>query len=139
MRRRATTRAFRHGYGAGLWTRGDDKPVYTYAWTHAPPGPGHDTRGAFHGSEIYYAFNSLDAVDRPWTAEDRRIAGTMSSYWANIIATGDPNGPGLPAWPRYSAAVPQVMELGEHFAPIPVASPAKIAFWRRFFATQTAW
>jgi para-nitrobenzyl esterase len=122
-----------------LWTQGDAKPVYTYAWTHAPPGPGHDMRGAFHGSEIYYAFDSLDAVDRPWTAEDRRIAETMSSYWANIVATGDPNGPGLPAWPRYSAAVPQVMELGERFGPIPVASPAKIAFWRQFFATQTAW
>ncbi len=122
-----------------LWTPGDDKPVYTYAWTHAPPGPSHDMRGAFHGSEIYYAFDSLDAVDRPWTEQDRSIAETMSSYWANIIATGDPNGPGLPVWPRYSPKAPLVMELGDHFAPIPVASPAKIAFWKRFFATQTAW
>jgi para-nitrobenzyl esterase len=122
-----------------LWTQGDDRPVYTYFWTHAPPGPGHDMRGAFHGSEITYAFDSLDAVDRPWTADDRRIATLMSSYWSNIIRTGDPNGPGLPAWPRYSPRVPQVMALGDHFGPIAIASPAKIAFWKRFYATQPAW
>jgi para-nitrobenzyl esterase len=122
-----------------LWTTGDDKPVYTYFWTHAPPGPSHDMRGAFHGSEIYYAFDSLDAVNRPWTDDDRRIAESMSSYWANIIKNGDPNGTGLEAWPRYDAAVPQVMELGDHFGPIPVANAATIAFWKRFYATQPAW
>lgn len=121
------------------WRPGTDKPIHTYFWTHAPPGPGHDLRGAFHGSEIPYAFNSLDAVDRPWTADDRRIAETMSSYWANIIKTGDPNGPGLPQWPAYDPDVPQVMELGDHFGPIPVADRAHIRFWEDFFATQKAW
>lgn len=121
------------------WTKGVGRPVYTYFWTHAPPGPDHDLRGAYHGSEIFYAFDSLDAVDRPWSADDRRIAGVMSSYWANIIKTGDPNGPGLPAWPRYDPRVPQVMELGDRFGPIPVADHARIAFWQRFFATQPAW
>lgn len=122
-----------------LWTKGDDKPVYTYFWTHAPPGPGHDMRGAFHGSEIYYAFDSLDAVDRPWTDEDRRIASTMSSYWANIIKTGNPNGAGLPQWPRFNPRTPNVMELGDHFGPFEIASPVKISFWEQFLATQKAW
>lgn len=60
----------------------------------------------------------------------------MSSYWANIIIRDDPNGPGLPAWPRYDPVVPQVMELGKHFGPMAIADPAKIAFWKRFFQTQ---
>jgi para-nitrobenzyl esterase len=122
-----------------LWTPGSPLPVYTYFWTHAPPGPDHDMRGAFHGSEIAYVFDSLDVVNRPWTDQDRRIAHQMSAYWANIIAHGNPNGPGLPTWPRYAPQIPRVMELGDHFAPIPVAGADKIAFWKRFFASQPQW
>lgn len=122
-----------------LWTNANTLPLHTYFWTHAIPGPTHDTRGAFHGSEIPYVFNSLDVLPQPWTAQDRAIAETMSSYWANIIKTGNPNGEGLPEWPAYSAKVPQVMELGDSFGPIPVASPEKVDFWKRFYATQAAW
>jgi hypothetical protein len=31
------------------------------------------------------------------------------------------------------------MELGDNSAPIPVASQAKLEFWKRFFQTQEAW
>jgi hypothetical protein len=31
------------------------------------------------------------------------------------------------------------MELGDQFRLIPVASPEKLDFWRRFFMTQEAW
>jgi carboxylesterase type B len=124
---------------ANAWQKGVTKPVYTYWWTHAPPGPDAGLRGAYHGSEINYAFGNLDATDRPWTAQDRAIADRMSTYWANIIKTGDPNGPDLPRWPRYAAASPTVMQLGDAWSPIAVASPERIAFWRRFYETQTAW
>ncbi|MHB8286028.1 MAG: carboxylesterase/lipase family protein, partial [Caulobacteraceae bacterium] len=122
-----------------LWTRHAARPVYTYAWTHAPPGTSHDTRGAYHGSEINYAFGNLYATPRPWTDQDRAIADTMSSYWANIIKTGDPNGPGLPVWPAYDPGRPQVMALGDEFGPMPIATPDKPDFWKRFYATQAAW
>jgi para-nitrobenzyl esterase len=95
--------------------------------------------GAYHGSEISYVFGNLYPPDHPRTDADGKIADDMSSYWANYIATGDPNGPGLPRWLAYDPASATVMELGDHFAPIPVASPGKLAFWQRFFATQDAW
>jgi carboxylesterase type B len=124
---------------AGEWSRGTGLPVHTYFWTHRPPGPDHDIRGAYHGSEIAYFFGSLYPADQGWTGTDREIADTMTSYVANYIAKGDPNGPGLPAWHAYARNSPTVMEVGEHYGPIPVASAVKIDFWQRYFATQDAW
>lgn len=121
------------------WSQGSGQPVYTYFWNHAPPGPDAPMRGAYHGSEINYALGNLYATDRPWTDEDRRIADTMSSYWANIVKTGNPNGAGLPNWPAYDAGAASVMRLGEGWGPIPVATPERTDFWLRFFATQTPW
>jgi para-nitrobenzyl esterase len=122
------------------WTRTVKQPVYTYFWTHALAGPSVKTRGAFHGSELMYMFDSLHANDLPWTDEDRKVADMMSSYWANYIKTGDPNGAGLSVWPAFDPARPQVMEVGDGFGPIAIASSAeRLDFWQRYFATQDAW
>ena len=121
------------------WKKAARNEVFSYYWTHAPPGPGHDTRGAFHASEINYVFNNLYAVDLPWTEEDRKIADIMSSYWVNFAATGDPNGKDLPSWPAFDAQSPTAMEVGDRFVPIPVADPAKFNLIRRFFLLQDAW
>lgn len=126
-----------------LWARAWSKkvkiPLYTYFWTHALSGPSKEMAGAFHGSEINYVFNNLDATDLPWTPEDRKIGDIMSSYWANIAKRGNPNGPGLPVWPAWDAAKPQVMEVGDHFAPMTIGTPAKRSFWDRFFQAQDQW
>ncbi|KOU69133.1 carboxylesterase [Streptomyces sp. MMG1533] len=121
------------------WLKGADRPVYTYFWTHRPPGPDHDIRGAYHGSEIVYFFGNLSPDTQGWTEQDRAIADTMSSYLANYITTGSPNGPGLPRWPAYRPDSPTVMEVGEHYGPMRVASAEKVDFWKRYFATQEAW
>jgi para-nitrobenzyl esterase len=110
--------------------------AFAYFWTHAPPGADGDRRGAFHESEITYAFNSLDANDLPWTAEDRRIADVMSSYWANFVATGDPNGKGLPVWSPANIKSQVIMELGNHFGAIPVAEKARLDLQAGYFLSH---
>jgi para-nitrobenzyl esterase len=121
------------------WTKGSGNPVYTYFWTHAPPGPDSRMRGAYHGSEINYVFGNLYATDLPWTDEDQRIADTMSSYWANIIKTGNPNGASFPVWSAYDPKAASVMGLGDSWGMTPISTPERIAFWQRFFATQQPW
>jgi para-nitrobenzyl esterase len=108
--------------------------VFTYYWSHPEPGPDRDRYGAFHTSEVPYVFNSLAMSDRPWTADDRKIADTMSAYWVNFAATGNPNGKGLPEWRPFRAGAGTVMELGEHFAPRPVAGDAALKLFREFLA-----
>ena len=119
-----------------LWARVRSKTaktkVYEYLWDHTLPGPDAAKYGAFHSSDLLYTLNNLDTSDRPFTEQDRKIAAMMSSYWANFTATGDPNGKGLPLWPAVDEK-PQVMELGNKTAVIPLAdSPEKIQFFERF-------
>ena len=92
-------------------------PLYVYLFDHAEPGPDSATWGAFHGAELPYVFDTLDAApDRPFVAADRQIAERMGGYWVNFVKTGTPNGPGLPQWPPFDAAAPAVMEIGERYA-----------------------
>jgi carboxylesterase type B len=46
---------------------------------------------------------------------DHEAADTYSSYWANFIATGNPNGSALPYWPTAGEAVPVFMEIDDKF------------------------
>lgn len=119
---------------ATAWKQKAHSNVYTYFWTHAPPDP----RGASHGSEIRYVFNSLDLFTTPWTEQDHKVAETVSSYWANFVINGDPNGPGLPHWPAFDGT-PNIMVLGDNYGTMTVAEPAKLEFMKRFFAAQKTW
>ena len=50
---------------------------------------------------------------RPWEDCDWELSQTMSSYWANFVKNGDPNGPGLPEWKAYTGENTQPMVLAE--------------------------
>lgn len=89
------------------------KRAYWYLFTHEPPvAPGGKDLKATHATEIVYAFDNLWAprvipdISSPTLAmaseRDRAMAAMMSSYWVNFARTGDPNGPGLPPWPRFA-------------------------------------
>ena len=79
----------------------------------ALPSKFHPGTFVFHSDDIEYVFGTLDTrpggTVRP---EDRKLSEQMMSYWTNFAKTGDPNGSGLPAWPRYTPAADRYMEFG---------------------------
>ena len=53
------------------------KPVYAYQFAHALPDDeagSHDMKGAFHSSELWFMFKSLEHSDRPFTQADYDLA-----------------------------------------------------------------
>jgi para-nitrobenzyl esterase len=60
-------------------------------------------RGAVHSAEIEYAMGNLDGNKvYAWTPDDYKVSKLMQEYFANFIKTGNPNGKGLPNWPKFS-------------------------------------
>ncbi len=67
-------------------------------------------KAAPHASEIPYVFGTYGpgylAMVNPnglqtASAGDQAMSRLIQSYWINFAKTGDPNGAGLPRWPRY--------------------------------------
>jgi para-nitrobenzyl esterase len=67
--------------------------------------------GAFHGADVRLLFGL--AWGLPRSEVEDRVGAVMRGLWARFAATGDPNGPGLPEWPRAGRARPHRLEMGD--------------------------
>lgn len=83
-----------------------------YAWFFDRRLPG-DGNGAWHSSDLWYWFGTLDHCWRPMTAKDRLLSEQMVQYLTNFARTGDPNGGGLPRWEAVRKGQSRVLRLGE--------------------------
>ena len=83
-----------------------------YAWFFDRRLPG-DGSGAWHSSDLWYWFGTLDHCWRPMTAKDRLLSEQMVQYLTNFARTGDPNGGGLPRWEAVRKGQSRVLRLGE--------------------------
>jgi len=110
------------------WARamGDSNDVYHYFFSHAPPvfrlymperpdldfPGGRRGAGAYHSGDLAYAFGNVGLVGIDWNDRDRELSDQISQYWVNFATTGDPNGAGLPTWPRYDREQEAAIEFG---------------------------
>jgi len=121
-------------YGTWKWIEIDrktgDPDIYRYKLDlAAPPSKFHPGSFAFHSDDIEYIFGTLDT--RPgavWRPEDRKLSDEMMSYWTNFARNGDPNGPGLPNWPKYGEGDP-VLHLDVPITVRPDENRARYEFW----------
>lgn len=87
--------------------------TFAYVFTRAVNG------GALpptHSEELPFVFGSLEQpsfIKHPAAdADDWRLSGLIRRTWARFAADGDPNGAGLPQWPRYRRATDPYLEFG---------------------------
>lgn len=114
-------------YLAKLREENGQGATWCFLYTHAMPGE--KDYGAFHTSDIPYFFHVLSDVRKEyWKEEDFLLADMMSSYLANFVKTGDPNGEGLTEWKQNRDGC-GTMELNSH-CKMTELSPEKRALFR---------
>ena len=87
-------------------------PVYKYFFQRNPPGDDDDPAqdaGAFHSSELWYMFHTLDRSWRPFTKADYELSDRMMDYWTNFCKYADPKG----GWKRSTRKDPytQILDI----------------------------
>jgi para-nitrobenzyl esterase len=81
--------------------------------------------GATHASEIPYVFDTPGFYGSRFTAEDEAVARTVNAYWVNFAKSGDPNGNGLPFWPRYDPSKDELLDFRPDGSAVAAADPLR--------------
>lgn len=103
------------------------KPAWLYDFGYVDEARRGSVPGAAHSDDVAYVFGDLGLRNRwpgktPPTTADRRMARLVTGYWVNFARQGDPNGPGLPHWPRYEQGSDQLLGIA---AEITVHKPVR--------------
>ena len=74
--------------------------------------------GCWHSGELPYFYGNIPADSKLFDQGDRALSRTILGYVVNFARTGDPNGPGLPAWTA-DAESRTMLELGDRVETVP--------------------
>lgn len=115
---------------------GKSKVFYYYFDQHAPKlaGTPEADHGMPHGVDVPYVFQTLDRNDAKHRPDDFAISDLVSTYWTNFAKRGDPNGPGVPAWPEFTRGNRRVMYFHDTATVGPVPSADSLAVLDAYFA-----
>ncbi len=101
------------------------QPVWEYRFSYVADSMRKEWPGAPHATEIPYVFDTVSArYGAALTPADAKIAKTVNTYWLQFAKTGNPNGEGLPEWPRYAKETDQIMDFSNG-GPVAGADPWK--------------
>ena len=117
---------------ARSWCARRQKPSFCWFFDRQLPG---DSNGAWHSSDLWYWFGTLDNCWRPMEAKDRSLSEEMIRYLCNFVKTGDPNrGEVVPRWSRAQDSGKKVLCMGEK--PGTMAKPSMLKLIRTMLTNK---
>jgi len=109
---------------------------YLYYFSRGIPWPEYPDFDAFHTAEVPYVFDNLEKLDRPWEPVDKNIAESISSYWVNFVANGNPQGSGLPRWPPYEEDSVRFMVFADSIGAQRLLDGSKAELFRKYLERE---
>jgi para-nitrobenzyl esterase len=100
----------------GVWRSSHGRTTYEYMFD--PPIAGE--KATRHSAEIPFVFGNLllkGTLAGPYTDADMKISADVQTYWTNFAKTGNPNGNGLPEWPKFNGTSRPYLEFTVHDGP----------------------
>lgn len=78
------------------------QPAYHYRFSYVAETVRDGAKGAAHASDIPYFLNTVATkFGSATTVADRAMATAISGFVVNFVKSGNPDGSGLAAWPRF--------------------------------------
>ncbi|MFG1792794.1 carboxylesterase/lipase family protein [Nocardia sp. NPDC049149] len=112
-------------------------PVYAYEFADRNAAPIFELPtpfplGASHAFELPYLFD-MGAQRAPASQAQRDLSDKMIRYWSAFVRAGDPNGRGLPDWPRHTGDQSLVLK-PDALATTDVAKEHRCGLWQEVSA-----
>lgn len=102
----------------------------SYLWFFERQLPG-DDHGAWHSSDLWYWFGTLDKSWRPFDEKDYALSDEMTDYLTSFAKTGNPNCDSRVRWESGgSSAI--TFEDGQ----TKMSNPKKLKLWRTMFTNE---
>ena len=122
---------------AGLASR-TGQPAYGYHFDYVAQDQRGKVAGVPHCGDMPYIFAADGGGgDKPLQGKDAEIARMMQGYFLNFIRTGDPNGLGLPVWPRFTLETASPLVIADRTAGVPGFRAAQLAPWYAKWSAET--
>ncbi len=65
--------------------------------------------GSPHGQDVAFVFGHVNPESKQASSTDQAISEAIMTYWTNFAKFGDPNGPGVPKWEKFTSKKHAVM------------------------------